>query len=109
MARLPFGAQVPFFLDHLHHGPHSSAVDSREQMWRKPYIPTAEEIQKTARAVIQVLVEHDFMCCLIGSTAAAIYGAENRNPRVSLSPPAPNSTQRTQKKKKSKNGLISRT
>ncbi|EKM76406.1 hypothetical protein AGABI1DRAFT_115756 [Agaricus bisporus var. burnettii JB137-S8] len=51
-------------------------------MWKyKVYIPTAEEIQRTARAVIRVLQEHDFECCLIGSTAAAIYGAENRNPR----------------------------
>ncbi|KXN92836.1 hypothetical protein AN958_06413 [Leucoagaricus sp. SymC.cos] len=56
------------------------------------YRPAAQEIQKVARAVVQVLAEHNFNCCLFGSTAAAIYGAENRNPRdvdmIVLVPPA---------------------
>ncbi|KAF5351073.1 hypothetical protein D9756_008154 [Leucocoprinus leucothites] len=47
----------------------------------RPYRPTAEEIQRTARSIVQVLAEHGFHCCLFGSTAAAMYGAENRNPR----------------------------
>ena len=46
------------------------------------YRPKAEEIQRTSRAIVQVLAEHGFNSCLFGSTAAAIYGAENRNPRV---------------------------
>ncbi|KAF9446055.1 hypothetical protein P691DRAFT_804760 [Macrolepiota fuliginosa MF-IS2] len=52
-------------------------------MWqgRRPPTPSAEEIQRAARAVVKVLAEHGFQCCLIGSTAAAMYGAENRNPR----------------------------
>ena len=48
----------------------------------RPYRPQAKEIQQTARAIVQVLAEHGFYSCLFGSTAAAIYGAENRNPRV---------------------------
>jgi len=46
------------------------------------YRPKAEEIQRTSRAIVQVLAEHGLSSCLFGSTAAAIYGAENRNPRV---------------------------
>jgi hypothetical protein len=52
------------------------------RMWERVYKPNAQEIQMTARAVVQVLAEHNFKCCVFGSTAAAIYGAENRNPRV---------------------------
>ena len=51
-------------------------------MWHKRYRPKAAEIQKTARAILKVLGEHNFRCCVTGSTAAAIYGAENRNPKV---------------------------
>jgi len=46
------------------------------------YRPKAEEIQRTSRAIVQVLAEHGLNSCLFGSTAAAMYGAENRNPRV---------------------------
>ncbi|KAJ3566656.1 hypothetical protein NP233_g6861 [Leucocoprinus birnbaumii] len=48
---------------------------------RRTYRPNSQEIQRTARAIVQVLAEHSFHCCLFGSTAAAMYGAENRNPR----------------------------